>query len=100
MGCHIHTHTQTVKKSLISYLGRRLVIHISTFHVVTLAVLAARHLSFAAPALLVDAATFTGTLEEKEASVITATPEMEHTTEAACGTFWRIHLSSCCCCCC
>lgn len=57
---------------LISHLGRRLVIHISTFLMVTLAVLTARHLSFAAPALLVDAATFTGTLGKREVSVTTA----------------------------
>lgn len=60
------------KKRLISYLGRRLVIHISTFLMVTLAVLAACHLSFAALAVLVDAATFTGTLEKGEVSVTTA----------------------------
>lgn len=52
-----------------------MVIHISTFLMVTLAVLAARHLSFAAPALLVDAATFAGTLERREVSVTTALPK-------------------------
>lgn len=56
----------TLKKTLVIYPNGRLIIHISTFLVVTLAVLSARHLSFAAPALLIDAATFTRTLEERE----------------------------------
>lgn len=60
------------QKRQISYLGGRLILHISTFLLVTLAVLAARHLSFAALALLVDAATLTGTLEQRGVSVATA----------------------------
>lgn len=39
-------------------LGRARVVHISTFLVIALAVLATSHLPFAAPALLVDTATF------------------------------------------
>lgn len=48
-----------------------MVVHVSTLLVVTLAVLAARHLSFAASALLVAAATFAHTLEREEVSVMT-----------------------------
>lgn len=55
----------------MSYLRWNRVIHVSTFLMITLAVLAARHLPFAAPALLVDAATFTRTLEQREFWIIT-----------------------------
>lgn len=58
-------------KALISYPSGRLVVHVSTLLVVTLAVLATRHLSFAASALLVAAATFAHTLERGEVSVVT-----------------------------
>lgn len=54
-----------VTKTLVSYPSGRLVVHISTLLVVTLAVLAARHLPFAASALLVAAATFAHTLERR-----------------------------------
>lgn len=80
--------------TLISYLCRCFGIHISTFLMVALAVLAARHLSFAAPAVFVDAATFTGTLEGRERErkrglCKHSPPETEHmmVTEAACGTW-------------
>lgn len=53
-------------KHLITYFRQQLVIHISTFLMVTLAVLTTRHLSFAAPALLVGAATFTCALKKRE----------------------------------
>ena len=55
----------------MTYLIRHLVIHVSTFLMITLAVLPTCHLPFAAPTLLVAAATFTRTLrEEKLLSVI------------------------------
>lgn len=44
--------------------GRRLAVQVSTLLVITLAVLAARHLPFATPALLVAAATFARTLNK------------------------------------
>lgn len=47
-------------------LSGHLVIHISTLLVITLAVLPTCHLPFAAPALLVAAATFTRTLKEEK----------------------------------
>lgn len=55
----------------MSYLGWNGVVHVPTFLMITLAVLAARHLPFAAPALLVDAATFTRTLERRESWIMT-----------------------------
>lgn len=57
--------------NLMTYLRWNGVIHVSTFLMITLAVLAARHLPFAAPALLVDAATFTRTLEQRESWIMT-----------------------------
>lgn len=55
----------------MSYLRWNRVIHVSTFLMITLAVLAARHLPFAAPALFVDAATFTRTLEQRQSWIVT-----------------------------
>lgn len=57
--------------NLMSYLRWNRVVHVSTFLMITLAVLATRHLPFAAPALLVDAATFTRTLERRESWIMT-----------------------------
>lgn len=65
------SHGSRHSETWISYPSRCLVVHIATFLVVALAVLAARHLSFAAPALLVAAVAFTHTLEKGQVSVAT-----------------------------
>lgn len=61
---HLHIYQQ--EATGMTCLGWNQVIHVSTFLVITLAVLAARHLPFSAPALLVDAATFARTLEGRK----------------------------------
>lgn len=68
----------TAEKDQMTHLCRHLDVHVSTLLMITLTVLTTRQLSFAALALLVDAATFTRTLKQNRKYVASVTFPCNH----------------------